>query len=281
MSVWYCIPSKRPPEEAEKVLKLWRERGYKIALWLDQKPDLAPWYTRADGTFGACPGLALINWGMSMQWAFPPDNLGPCGASLILVGSYRGYAASVNSLVRRAANHEPDADWFVTGGDDVSPDPNHNAEDIARQCSDYFRNHHIESTGETFNVHPTFGVMQPTGDRFADGSIDHICGSPWMGREFCRRMYRGNGPLWPEYTRFFMDEELQAVAIKLGVLCQRPDLIHLHNWYARADRSLTSGTKPMPIPEHLRAQETHWNPEKAIFAARKAAGFPGHEPLEA
>jgi hypothetical protein len=47
MSVWYCIPSKRPPEEAEKCLKLWRERGYKIALWVDSDPG-DDWQQRMD-----------------------------------------------------------------------------------------------------------------------------------------------------------------------------------------------------------------------------------------
>ena len=35
--------------------------------------------------------------------------------------------------------------------------------------------------------------MQPTGDRFAQGQIDRIAGSAWIGREFARRAYGGNG----------------------------------------------------------------------------------------
>ena len=46
----------------------------------------------------------------------------------------------------------------------------------------------------------TFGVMQPTGDRWGErngiATIDRIAGSPWMGREFCRRMYHGSGPMY-------------------------------------------------------------------------------------
>ena len=253
MSVWYCIPSARPPEEAEKVLKLWRERGYKIALWRDAK----------DHPFGRVGSNHLIQ--------------------LITGGPYPGYAASVNKLIAFVMGNDPSAEWFVTGGDDVEPDLNHTAEGIAEECSAHFGWH---GNPKAFGIIPgaaysTAGVMQPTGDRFASGSIDKICGSPWMGREFCLRMYGGKGPFWPEYTRFFMDEELQLVAQKYGVLWQRPDLIHLHRWYGRADKSLTSGTRPTSPPEHLKHQEARWNPEKEIFERRRAAGFPGSEPKTA
>lgn len=253
MSVWLCIPSARPPEEAEQCLKLWRERGYKIALWLDEHP-----------------GNAL-----------------PHCHRFMAMGTYPGYAAAVNGLIRSILTLEPDAEWFVTGGDDIEPDANHSAEEIAALCKRYF------ATVEEYKKYglsapsATFGVMQPTGDRYgADerhlgerGSayIDRVCGSPWMGREFCRRMYQGNGPLFEGYFHMGEDEELQAVALKLGVLWQRPDLIHFHRHWARKNKDRAD------MPKFLeRANSTEeWQKYKKLFAERQAAGFPGHEPLEA
>jgi hypothetical protein len=239
VSVWLCIPSARPTEEAEQVLKLWRERGYSIALWRDH-----------------------FN---------------------ISTYQYPGYAAAVNALIRSVLKGVPDAEWFICAGDDIEPDANHSAEEIARECS-----HHFGTLHDTPNFEcSTFGVMQPTGDRWGDherhmgerGSayIDRVCGSPWMGREFCRRMYQGNGPLFEGYFHMGEDEELQAVAQKLGVLWQRPDLIHFHRHWARKNKSRDD--MPKFLERANSAEE--WQKYKQIFAERKALGFPGHEPLEA
>jgi hypothetical protein len=175
-------------------------------------------------------------------------------------------------------------DWFVTGGDDTEPDANHSAEEIARQCRSYFATLTRDKDGWGGE---TFGVMQPTGDRYgADerhlgerGSayIDRVCGSPWMGREFCRRMYQGNGPLFEGYFHMGEDEELQAVAQKLGVLWQRPDLIHFHRHWARKNKDRAD--MPKFLEKANSAEE--WQKYKQLFAERKSAGFPGHEPLEA
>jgi hypothetical protein len=123
--------------------------------------------------------------------------------------------------------------------------------------------------------------MQPTGDRFAGGSIDRICGSPWLGREFCRRMYGGRGPFFPEYRHMFVDEELQEVAKSLGCFWQRIDLVHLHLHFMRDSRALTSNASRTEVPAHLVEANTreHWDKYKALFLARKGAGFPGHEPI--
>jgi hypothetical protein len=255
LSVWLTIPSARPVEEAEPVLKQWRERGYKIALWTDScAPGLTPQYRISETAH--------------VEMQHTPE-------------TYPGYAVAVNKLIRHVMRRYDDADWFVTGGDDVLPDPNKSAEEIARECSDHFRNLNIERTGETIEVHPTFGVMQPTGDRFAQGSIDRICGSPWMGRSWCERINQGKGPLWPEYTHCFVDEELQNVALKYGVLWQRRDLVHLHKHFQRESDDLNSNAIPMPTPAHLKEATSpeHWAKYKTLFESRKAAGFPGHQPL--
>lgn len=270
MSVCYAIPSARPMEEAEPILKKWLAQGYKIFLWRD-KPK---------------PGdYSEIDWcrrlGMTATWA----------------ADYPGYAVAVNQMCMRILAVDPEADWIVTGGDDVEPDPNKRADEIAAECSAHFRldywKRQLASTIDPSYTEPpnvpsytelqnisTFGVMQPTGDDWSDFHegkrsriIERIAGSPWMGREFCLRMNGGQGPLWPEYTHCFEDEELQLVAQKLGVFWQRPDLTHFHHHWMRAEHP--------SVPPHLReaTSKAHWNKFKALFEQRKAAGFPGHEPI--
>lgn len=255
MSVWLCIPSKRSPAEAEPVLQLWRERGYKIALWLD------------------------------------------CGSPLIeadfveVSDHYPGYGAAVNYLARRVIALNG-AEWIVTGGDDVEPDLAHSAEEIALQARAYFASLHFEDDGrlpkETDLTMATFGVMQPTGDRWGDEEwsrqrwpdapayIDRICGSAWYGREYCRRMYGGRGPLCDDYLHMYVDEEAQEVAKRMGVLWQRRDLTQLHRHWGRKP-----GATAADVPEFLKHanSEAEWQRAKAIFDTRKANGFPGHEPI--
>jgi len=246
VSVWYCIPAKRPL--AKSTLPMWRERGYKIAVYIDHTdPEIE------------CADFSVVS-----------------------CTPYQGYAVAVNSLVQHILFQEdPTCEWIVTGGDDVLPDTSHTPEEIARECSEHFG---------TVNDVPnfersTFGVMQPTGDRYGDderhlgefGSayIDRVCGSPWMGREWCLRINQGRGPLLPEYYHMGEDEELQAIATKLGVLWQRPDLTHYHRHWARARRDAAD------MPEFLkRANDPEeWRRYKELFAARQAAGFPGSDPL--
>lgn len=263
MSVWLCIPSARPIAEAEPVLKLWRDRGYRVALWRGETTNIIEEYQW------------IMDTRMFAQW-----------------GRYPGYGRAVNELVKIVMKADAAADWFVTGGDDVEPDANHTAEEIAAQCNAHFCDRVIDgrfpglcesSYSGIVPVHPiqTFGVCQPTGDRFAGGSIDRICGSPWMGREFCRRMYQGNGPLFEGYRHMFVDEELQEVALKYGVLWQRPDLIHLHRHYQREDLTTQSDAVRREVPEHLKQWNTqeHWAEAKKLFNERKAEGFPGSEPI--
>lgn len=266
VSVWYCIPSARPAEEAEKVLKLWRERGYKIALWCDTREDAErkkPDWWQANHT---------------------DENRS--------TDTYPGYARAVNELVHCVMEFDPQAEWFVTGGDDIHPDLNHTAKEIAKQCSDYFATafgaRHPTIAVVDYDKHATFGVMQPTGDRWGDAQgayADRVCGSPWMGREFCRRIYGGCGPIWPEFTHMFEDEHLQCVAEKLGILWQRPDLIHYHeHWVRKANDA--GGFRSVDEyhaarPKHLRDKETkqHWDESKAIFERLKAGGFKEAEDL--
>ena len=247
MSVWLTIPSARVPQEANRVLQKWRDQGYKIALNVDRREE----------------SETKIN----DLWD---------GRS-----SYPGYAHAVNNLIQILLADVPDAEWFVIGGDDTFPDPNKRADEIAAECREHFYLYGKPSMGGNVAA-LTFGVMQPTGDRYAAGQIDRICGSAWIGREFAKRAYKGTGPLWPQYTHMFVDEELQEVALKYGVLWQRPDLIQLHMQYCRDSMAIDSGAHEARPPAHITHDgytPEHWAKYQKLFNDRKAAGFPGSELL--
>src|SRR5580700_260947 len=132
-SVWVTIPSARPPEVVAEWAKAWRERGYKIALWRDEAMHT-----------GFDDAIDIVKFG---------------GAA-----PYPGYANAVNNLVSMVAEHVPDSEWFIIGGDDVFPDPDHSAEEIAQQCREYFETvrvvRHFDDVGENYDKgSATFGVM--------------------------------------------------------------------------------------------------------------------------
>ena len=280
MSVWYCIPSKRSISEIAPILQSWREQGYKIALWRDWNDERVP------------------------------DAM----ADLVRPGKYPGYARAVNLLVAEVLDIYSDAEWLVTGGDDVQPGLNHAAQQIAQQCGDHFYKVNSTNRDRVAYEWSTFGVMQPTGDRWGEhrnthtftpraggipalqmcsqcgrmednaihslgAYIDRVCGSPWMGREFCQRVNQGNGPLWPEYYHMGVDQELQAVATRLGVFWQRPDLIHLHKHWGRGVGDAKGSAANMPEFLARANSKEEWDKYKALFRAREEAGFPGSEPL--
>ncbi len=240
MSAWVTIPSARPVEEVNRWAAKWKQRGYNIAILRDEAPE--------ERIFPEIDLVIMPN---------PPG--------------YKGYARSANALIQIVTQQHPDAEWFVVAGDDTDPDQHRTAEEIAAQCKRHF--------GKIADVGSTFGCMQPTGDRFAQGSIDRIAGSPWIGREFARRVYKGQGPYWPEYTSMFVDEELKCVAEKYGVYWMRPDLVHLHRHFMRESEALDSRAVQRPIPPHLVEANSpeHWAKFKALFESRKIHGFPGSE----
>lgn len=184
-------------------------------------------------------------------------NLGS-GCFRIMERPYQGHSEAVNYLCRTVLSYDLSATWMVNAADDIEPDPTHSAEQIGLECTAHFGG--------------TFGVMQPIGDNWAGSRPDLICGSPWLGREFCRRMYRGQGPMWPGYFHMFDDEELLNVSKRLGVLWQRRDLIHKHNHWTRTKQ-------PKPAFLEYAAGQKNWDKMSAIFRERKKHGFPGHEPL--
>lgn len=198
-------------------------------------------------------------------------------------GHYPGYAQAVNELVKRILERDKNADWIVTGGDDTLPDPNRTAGQIAAECCAYFGTLHwpVDKLGDIRNK--TFGIMQPTGDRFAGGSIDRIAGSPWLGREWCLRANQGKGPFWPEFTHMFGDQALKATAEKLGVYWMRPDLIHFHKHFMRESDALDANATRSQVPPHLKKWNTqeHWHEMLTIYRRLEAEGFASCMPLEA
>jgi len=185
----------------------------------------------------------------------------PVPADLHLFGEYSGYASAVNQLCFAILSQYPSTQVIVTGGDDIDPDPVHDPDRIEKEFIQHFQG--------------TFGVMQPTGDRWMvnDAGLcacERVLESPWMGREWIQRINGGCGPIWHEYFHFFEDEEHMEVAKMLNRLWLRPDLIQYHHHWSREGRSR---------PKYLYPARLNWDEAKALFLRRKKAGFPGHEPL--
>ncbi len=252
MSVWFVIPSIRPNGGT---IPLWRQMGYKVAVLRQGEP-------------------------IDCEMQIP-------------VSEYRGWAPSVNLLAKWVVEHDRHAEWIVTGGDDYEPDQSKTADEIAWECSEHFLMLGPDPCGWGHKLpRVTFGVMQPTGDRWGDTEaarrqygenrgayIDRIAGSPWFGREWVKRAYGGNGPMFAGYRHMYADEELQEVAIKLGVFWARPDLIQLHAHWGRKPGDEFANISD--CPDFLLPVNTaqHWWESQRLFDQRRALGFPGHEPL--
>jgi len=178
-------------------------------------------------------------------------------ADLVVRCDYPGWGNAINRLCALI-----DAPIVVGAGDDMLPDMNIKAGEIARAFVDRFPD--------------LVGVMQPTGDRWGEGTsgtvgalADRICGSPWLGRGFIERWNGGRGPFWSEYFHFYADEELKEVTAARGYLWQRRDLTHHHDHCTRPGGG--RGARPAYMSEAQR----RWAEDKALFAKRKADGFPG------
>lgn len=160
---------------------------------------------------------------------------------------YHGWVRSANYLIAEVV--PKDAPVVVVAGDDMYPDEQLRASGILQLFRDRFPD--------------LLGIMQPTGDDL-DGT-DRICGSPWLGREFIKRVNGGRGCLWHEYFTFYSDEELFEVSRLLGLLWQNPSLKQYHAHWQRIGAPQTN------VKAH-----GYWEQDKELFRGRKAAGFPGH-----
>ncbi len=248
MSVWFAIPSIRPNGGT---IPIWRERGYKVAVLRQGDP-------------------------IDCEIQIP-------------TGEYLGWAPSVNILARHIIEHDQSAEWIVSGGDDYEPDMEHSPGEIAFECRQHFEMP-IPQSDEWDDG--TWGVMQPTGDRWGDtpasrtqygedrgAYIDRIAGSPWMGREWCKRAYQGNGPMFGGYKHMYADEELKEVAENLGVYWARRDIGQLHKHWGRKPGD--EFAQMSDCPDFLLPVNTpqHWHESQKLFTERKMAGWPGSEPL--
>jgi hypothetical protein len=249
LSVWLTIPSAKAVPEAQACVDLWRSMGYFVALWRDQHDAV--------------------------------------DCDLKIVGKYPGYATACNALIREVMARYEDARWCICAGDDIEPDRAKRADDIAAGCERHFDAYFNslawrDCDGKDHG--PTFGVMQPTGDRWGEDQklpnahpmrtayIDRVAASAWYGREYCQRMYGGNGPLFDGYRHMFVDEEAKAVAELMGVYWMRPDLTQLHQHWARQGKQMPAYLAEVNGPKH-------WEESKRLYEGRKVAGFPGHEPI--
>lgn len=178
---------------------------------------------------------------------------------LLLTGRYPGYANAVNAIAGEVLKIDPECRWIVDGGDDTEPDENHDPGSIAEECEKHFGG--------------TFGVMQPTGDRWAGGSIDRIAGSAWMGREWCERANGGAGPLWHEFTHMFVDDCLQETAKKCGVFWQRRDLSHMHRHFLRNGDEVCRSNPNTPAHLVKWNSPAHWAEMQAVYVRLKNADF--------
>ncbi len=177
-----------------------------------------------------------------------PDN-----CEVIRVERYEGWAKSVNMLAKIVCH---DADWIVSGGADMTCDPSKRAEVIAAEAVEHFGG--------------TFGVLQPSGDKYGALARKFACVSPWLGREWCDRAYGGLGPIHAGYWHFWADTELRAVAEKCGRLWWRDDLTQYHDhWIRRGEAQ----------PEYLNHAADANDRDKELFRVREAQGFPDSEPL--
>ncbi len=245
MSVWFAIPSIRPNGGT---IPLWRERGYNVAVLRQGDP-------------------------IDCELQIP-------------TGEYKGWAPSVNILAKWIIEHDRSAEWIVTGGDDYEPDMEKSPEEIAAECIAHFQSINLYDPSGSLDEVATFGVMQCTGDRWGDtptsrkqygdnrgAYIDRIAGSPWMGREWCKRAFGGRGPLWGEFFHMYADEHLQEVATKLGVFWPRRDLTQLHKHWGR--RPGDEFASLADCPDFMLPMNTpqHWHESQELFNKLKAGGF--------
>lgn len=220
MSVWYCIPTA-DPVKAGKSFARWQAMGYKCAALTDGP--------------ASAPSIAQYDIHFHNQ-------------------NYLGWPHATNWLGDRVLSLFRDVQWIVAGGDDMDPDPNKRADEIAAECAAHFAE---------LGLSPTDGVMQPTGDRWgldASGRVaaERICGSPWLGRAFCES--RAGKPFDESFFHFFADEKLHDELIGTPRLWQRPDLTHFHHHWHRTGAER---------PAHMSRAAELWGKDLATFQAWK------------
>jgi hypothetical protein len=213
--VWFVLPTASAANCA-KTLPAWRERGYRVAALQDRSRF-------------ACDADVVVH-----------------------AEAYPGWPGTVNRLFREVV--PASCPVIVSGGDDMYPDPDRRAHELAEQFLDHFGG--------------TFGVMQPHGDAFEE--TDQFCGSPWLGRSWMESMYGGSGGMCAAYTHHFADDELYWVARGMGALWSRRDVTQYHDHFRRRGE---------PAPEYWnRSVQASDARDTLMFIQRSRHGFPGYEP---
>lgn len=227
--VYVLMPTAGKPHARETIDK-WFARGYRIALWQD-------------------PGAPILPHHVLIQEDYP------------------GVWRAANVLAREVLQTHPStafdgtpvlATVCVFAGDDMDPDMNFTAQEIAAQYLERFPD--------------GFGVMQPCGDpqgEVIDGKHNaaRICGSAWFGLGWAARSYGGLGPTDGRYHHFYGDESLYVVSGALGVRWMRDDLTQWHRHW-----SFEGGLPRQPY--HERTSLQHWDTDQRVYMESKAAGFP-------
>ncbi|MEL7471913.1 MAG: hypothetical protein AAGK04_01235 [Planctomycetota bacterium] len=213
--VWFAIPSASV-ERCRERLPAWRAMGYRVAVLQNRE-----------------------------RGEIPADRV-------VWRDDYPGWAESVNMLCREVVPRE--APVVVTGGDDMLPDSEADAQELLR----LFRSRFPDG----------FGVMQPAGDTHMNAR--EYCGSPWFGRAWIQRAYQGNGPMHGSYRHNWADHELRWVAEALGALWMHEGATQRHEHFTR------TGEAPPAFWEGEVSAHDRLDVER--FMARLWQGFPGHTP---
>lgn len=227
MTIWYCIPSANRPMALE-TLPRWKALGYRVAVQLD--PDVKP---------------------------LPHDI-----CDLQFFRPYKGWAEAVNFLMQDGFEDTDTDTLYATGGDDVLPDPNHQAHEVEDIFWDRFPD--------------GYGVMQPAApvptapeEKKQRGHI--WAWSPFIGPEFIRRAYRGEGPMYPGYFHHFADTELAEVAKAQGCWFANEDLMHDHLYFRWAG---------LPKPSYRRNIRRAHPHDRELYRTRRQRGFPESHPVD-
>lgn len=207
-------------------------------VWPSAQCDRCESTSRRWQAFG-CKVAVMVDWDAPTPES--PDAVFECP-------DWRGYPTAMNTLCRAVPGQV-----VICAADDIYPPEELPLAAIYTEFLERFPD--------------AYGVMQPTGDRFA--SIDLCCPSPWLGRALIEQLYDGTGPFFPEYYHYFCDEELKVVAEMNGVLWQRQDISQYHDHWQRAE---DGGTRPA----HLIVAKDKHKAGQELFQKRKASGFPGH-----
>jgi hypothetical protein len=177
--------------------------------------------------------------------------------------AYQGYGLAVNALAKHVLAADRECQVIVAAGDDVYPCQTKRADEIADEFLAHFGG--------------TLGVMQPHGNaghhRGKDGRYvpDNVCWSVWLGREWCERAYMGAGPIHPRFFHYYSTTNLWDVALDLGLLWYRYDIIQWDdNWEHVDSKRRSFGMPPYIMRAKLKGQM-----DKELYFRLKAEGHPG------